>query len=82
MRTRVMVATVALVAGSVGLLVGGRFGGGGELHAQSPCSVPKAYGTFKQYEGNSGQLIFEDSQGTLRFIDPRSCKVNQQITRR
>jgi hypothetical protein len=47
-------------------------------HAQGACMVPKNYGTFKGY-GNL--MVFEASDGTLRLVDPNSCKVLFSITR-
>jgi hypothetical protein len=47
--------------------------------AQYTVNIPKAYGLPRFMAGES--FVFEASDGTLRFVEPRTGRVIQIITR-
>jgi hypothetical protein len=78
MKTKIAVLLILLVVCFVG---GHRWA---IVHAESGpkvVSVPKAFGTFKGMS-YAGLLLFEDSKGTVRGVEPNeSGKVSLQINR-
>ena len=51
------------------------------LHAQSPlsCEVARSYGSVKT--AVSADLVFEASDGTIRFFKAADCSIVQVISR-
>ena len=54
-----------------------------KAHAATPkaISIPKAWGSVKSYNNNSGSLILEDSGGVIRYVDTQDGTVDRTITR-
>ena len=61
-----------------GWLLGQHFGAS-PAHAQIEKSVPRSYGPLKGSVG--GFLIFEDSAGVIRIVDPGHGKVTIVVPR-
>ena len=82
---RLMMNTLRLVAGVLlillGVAIGSTLHGSAAVRADAQCSVPKAWGTLRGGDWDTG-LIFEDAQGTIRFLTTNTCREFAAITRK
>ena len=78
---------ILLVAGTVALFFAGYFAGGGRAGLafadQKPGGIPKSYGHLVSAVVTPGgtSLIFEDSEGTIRFVT-MTGQVESQLDRK